>query len=98
MAKEFYWVISGDEDGGHCHKYTKEQLEEEMGTEDGLLYGISLEPTDEEDHKHLLRDLPFSQYGSGKETQMMYWGDGVLIIKGTVVIPKKKEVVTRYEL
>ncbi len=27
-----------------------------------------------------------------------YWGNGIIIIKGEIIVPKAKEVVTRFEL
>jgi len=91
MTEEFYWVLYGDEDGGNCLKYTKEELAQELNDEEeGWLKGF-------------LVDLPKSQYGNGSETSMAYWpGDpqgsrsGILIIKGSVVVPKEIKKVTEW--
>lgn len=32
------------------------------------------------------------------ETDTNYWGDNIMIIKGSLVVPKPKEVVKEYEL
>ena len=32
------------------------------------------------------------------ERDMNYWGNGILIIKGEVVVPRKEEIVTKLEI
>lgn len=56
------------------------------------------------DKETLLQRIEEEYYGKGvygelpKENDTNYWGDGILIIKGKVVSPVAKQVVTKYEI
>lgn len=53
----------------------------------------------------LLKRIADCDYGHGdfltqlpQNTDTNYWGEGVLIIKGTIVTPKAEQVVTKYNI
>jgi hypothetical protein len=52
----------------------------------------------------LLEELDDGAWGNATPLEMLtnsdtnYWGDNFLIIKGEIVTPKKKEVVTKFDL
>ena len=56
--------------------------------------------------KELIKRLEDNYYGGGRfpypelpqETDTNYWGNGFLIVKGSVVYPKAKEVITKYDI
>jgi hypothetical protein len=56
--------------------------------------------------KELIARLEDNYYGSGRlpfpelpdENDTNYWGEGFLIIKGSVVYPKAKEVITKFDI
>ena len=50
-----------------------------------------LERVDEERHTRYLDKVP-------NDTDTNYWGEGVLIIKGEVVVPRAETVVTKYDI
>jgi hypothetical protein len=50
-----------------------------------------LREIDEERHTEYLSKIPH-------DIDTNYWGEGVLIIKGTVVQPKPEQVVTKYDI
>jgi len=86
MSEEFYWVLFATEDGGQCYRYTKETLEAELQTDHTII------------DKGFFDGLPSSQYAT-IENDMSYWPgknalsatSKVLIIKGSVVVPKIKK-------
>jgi len=53
--------------------------------------------------EQLLRDIEDGDYGYvltklPENPDTNYWGEGVLIIKGSVVAPKAEKVVTKYSI
>ena len=51
----------------------------------------------------LLEDMKDGEYRNAfnklpKDSDTNYWGEGVLIIKGTIVSPRAEEVVTKYNI
>ena len=58
------------------------------------------------DKQALLKRLSANEAYYGKKSFMAdvpdsdtnYWGEGILIIKGEVVTPKKKEIVVEYDI
>lgn len=53
--------------------------------------------------EQLLRNLNYGEYRDAfkklpAESDTNYWGEGVLIIKGTVVAPRAEEVITKYDI
>jgi hypothetical protein len=80
VSEESYFMLWADEDGGHCEKLTREQVQkriQEMAEGGGDRSCINAVP---------------------KNSDMNYWGESVVIIKGSVVVPQKKEVVVKYEI
>ena len=74
-----YFVITCDEDGGHVHQMSRDELEEALNP-GGSLY---IEPGCHE----ALTEIT--------EPDINYWGYSFLIIKGEIAVPKTKKVVTR---
>jgi hypothetical protein len=55
------------------------------------------------DKEHLLHDIEAGEYGNvlaelPEDPDTNYWGDGVLIIKGKMIVPKAETVVTKYNI
>jgi hypothetical protein len=53
--------------------------------------------------EQLLRDINDGEFGDvlskiPENNDTNYWGEGVLIIKGTIVVPKAEQVVTKYSI
>lgn len=57
--------------------------------------------------QQLLKNIEEGDYGENaneilsfipENTDTNYWGRGVLIIKGTIVVPKAEQVVTKYNI
>ena len=74
-----YFVITSDEDGGHIRQMSKDELEEAVNP-GGVLY---IDP----DYPKALINIPADDIN--------YWGYHFLIIKGEIVVPQTKQVVTR---
>jgi hypothetical protein len=57
----------------------------------------------EYDKEHLLHDIEAGEYGDvlselPENPDTNYWGEGVLIIKGKMIVPKAEEVITKYSI
>ena len=82
MTSNYFWISSG-EDGTHVWMMTKDELQKHVDS----LIEDELPPV-------FLEKVPESDGG--------YWtdvdDDAVLLIKGEIVMPKAKAVVTKYEI
>ena len=47
--------------------------------------------------EHWYGESPQFFYGTPEESDTNYWGGGILVIKGEIVTPRAKQVVTAWE-
>ena len=81
-----YFVIEGTEDGGQIRQFSKKELLKAMQDDDYADIDASMAMSQADWDEH---DTPCDPN---------YWGDNIVIIKGTVVQPKPKEEVTVWEV
>ena len=82
MSKATYFVISNNDGETYIAQMTEEALLR------------ALQPNEFGDVEIVASDIAKSLPGSGTD----YWRNKTLIIRGEIIVPKAKEVVTRFEL
>lgn len=87
MADKYY-VIQAGEGGVGVEELTKEELLKHLNDEDPY-WGSDAEFSD---------SLPQERYGRESRSWDMRSTRGVVIVKGEIVVPKPKQVVTEFEI
>lgn len=82
MSDEKYYLIYNSDGDVHILEMTKEQLQK---------YFDEQQEYKEESRAQFLEKMP-------EDSDTNYWGGKELIIKGKIVTPKAKEVVTKMEI